>query len=736
MKANLLNMLDLVTPENNSALSPADYNEIYERIASSAKMMRPYDGLYHADWLFSDWNSPSWKTFGGKKTRQTNDGSWIGTVDINWDVILPNGSCLTDPVNSVMLETCRRAAFLYREGMGDGVPPATSTWKIFCSNLVLLCSWISQHKDQYLGEKYAFSLLDQAGLRQLFTLLGQDGWTKALHMADRIINAIHQGTFGSECPPEILEKPGHLPEAMVIDMTAWLNTEGAYSRVNATGKQMLSRVFIAKLISLPPKKLAGASSSVNAVLRQFEPELQHPHGLLIAGGQSTEYPGHKTLTVEEALSKPASYTPTNHFYMSLKSLLQLYRHLPDALPDPTTLDLAEARGIGLSHSKALVPTPFIPVDTGLKYLNESLRWVYRYGDELVDYYLKIAEELIGTTKDSQNQGGDPYSNVDKIIQRTPMPDNLKKAGFSFNSLLWGGKKKQAGLLSTIPTIHYALKIWAGAVIVVIGMTKPSRETEIVQLPRNCLLGAGPYWIDSDLAKRTVKEYRAKTGGKPIPTIAAKAISQVQRLGDGLAKLFDEKDDYKRSRLFYLPRFDTFGVATIPKIQELDFCLDAFCDYVNLPPDDFGRRWYIRIHEMRKWFLLLLFWSGRFDVLDAAREIAGHTDVQHLYAYIEREFPGVEFSKLEGEYAADRLRHYDQTRIQAEEEIGLNELYEKVLNHFGVSQLELVPERSWGKYVQELRDNEEFTLEPYSITDNLGRQKICVAFRSAYTGKCT
>ena len=316
-----------------------------------------------------------------------------------------------------------------------------------------------------------------------------------------------------------------------------------------------------------------------------------------------------------------------------------------------------------------------------------------------------------------------------ILAETPAPPVLRDAHFKIEKLIRGSNLRDFNLLRTQPSLNQAIKIWVGAVLVLIGILKPSRATELAHLARDCLIGDGPYWLDSDLAKRTVREYRASTRGKPIPAITARAIRQMQRLGCRLAELQGESDIYKRGQLFYLPDLKTFAHGTVPNQSGLNSCLDMFCDYVGLPPDDLGRRWYIRIHEMRKWFLLLLFWSGRFDVLDAAREVAGHTNVSHLYAYIEREFPGVEFSRLEGEYAADRLRHYDQTRIAYEGEIGLNELYERVLKHFRVEQLELVPEKSWESYVQELRNGEAFRLEPFTITDARGHRRLCVAFKS-------
>jgi len=340
--------------------------------------------------------------------------------------------------------------------------------------------------------------------------------------------------------------------------------------------------------------------------------------------------------------------------------------------------------------------------------------------------LAVAEKFITVPFKSYKQ----YSeSVSGIFTETPLPTPLNDAGFKLNQLGGGGYVKSFESLRNQPTLNQALKVWIGAVIVLIGNLKPSRATELAHLPRHCLIGEGPYWLDSELAKRTVGEYRANTKGKPIPAITARGIQQLQRLGGRLAELYGETDPYKRNLLFYLPDVTTNGKGLVATKGYLNSYLDMFCDYVGLPPDELGRRWYVRIHEMRKWFLLLLFWSGRFDVLDAVREVAGHTDANHLYAYIEREFPGVEFSRLEGEYAADRLRQFDKTRISYEGEMGLNELYERVLRHFKVEQLELVPERSWESYVQRLRNDEMFRLEPYTITDNRGYRRICVAFKS-------
>jgi len=265
-----------------------------------------------------------------------------------------------------------------------------------------------------------------------------------------------------------------------------------------------------------------------------------------------------------------------------------------------------------------------------------------------------------------------------------------------------------------------------AVVISIGMLKPARSSEIAHAHRDCLYGDGPFWLETDLAKSGAKEFRAKSGLKPVPGITARAVQQIQRLGNGLVEIYDERDEYLKSRLFYLPS-RAYGASKVINSDMLDFYLDRFCDFVGLPPDALGRRWYVRIHEMRKWFLLLFVWSGRFNVLDAARSIAGHTSVKHLQAYIEREKPHESQAEIECEYAADRLRQFE-SGAESQDEIGLNELYERILRRFNVSALEMIPTRTWEAYLQQLHESEEFVVEPY-LVDGEGGVRVCVAFRS-------
>jgi hypothetical protein len=138
--------------------------------------------------------------------------------------------------------------------------------------------------------------------------------------------------------------------------------------------------------------------------------------------------------------------------------------------------------------------------------------------------------------------------------------------------------------------------------------------------------------------------------------------------------------------------------------------------------------------MRKWFLLLLVWSGRFNVFDAARFIAGHTNLKHLQAYIEREAPHQSLSEIECEYAADRLRKFEDGETFEGEEAGLNELYEMILTRFQVASLEFVPARAWEDYLHELHESGAFAIELCTLKSPDGTDTIEVAFRSQRESK--
>ncbi|SHN44732.1 hypothetical protein SAMN05192549_12516 [Duganella sacchari] len=711
-------ILASVRPELDCPLNLNEIDEVRRRVSEYLRIVRPYDAIQQPSWLLNDRKSPVWKTIAGKKTRFKN-GVWLSTLDVNWQIRLPNGSMLTDEQNSIILGTIQDAACLYRDGYA-GKMPALTTWAHFCITLKSIAIWLFLHKGKLAPERFGFALLDQQTLRQLFTQVGKGGWTEANCLVERCFERFYIEAFESQTVPE-LDLNTQLGGKVMEPICAWLTSAGAYSTRSGT---RISRAFLADLLGIEKETLASASDRFLAFLRQFEPNVYAPHGLLLSDDRSREYPGHRTVTVEAALRTPTSFGPAKLLAREVEVILRLHPQLPDRLISPELVNVKELKALARKHSVEIKRTPFMPVETGMRYLDTALNWVENYGDALVEHFLRSMEAVLRFTAPYADEQSARNKWLKHILKSVPLPDELKAIGKGFGRVSLGTRTINFKRRRRAPTIHEAIEVLVGAIVVIVATLKPSRSSEITMLSRDCLKFNGYYYLQSDLAKRTVGPFKSEAEAKPIPAIAAKAIKQMQRLSAGLIAQCDERDDFYRDRLFVLPsRY--FGERKTIHARVLDHYLDRFCDHVNLPPDELGRRWYVRIHELRKWTLLLMFWSGRESVMDAASELAGHTNVEHLKAYIALEFPGETEESLDALYIGDRLRtRTGFTKSEAE----FSELYNRVLDHFNVKSLDLVSERELRTYIMALQEQNLFHIEKYFAQSDGPSRKICVALR--------
>jgi len=695
----------------------------------------PFANLYKSSWLISDFGDMEWVT----KTETSyldKQGCWKRTKIISWNLSLPNGFHLTDSRYRKLLEACKKIVFLHRQGLAtNNAPPAMTVWLDFINNVLCLAQWLVLKAERYEPEKFAFLLLDQCGIDELTHKLATGGWNEALEVPKRIISFLYESSIGEKCPSNYLKYPFDLPHEKIQSIIQWVKIQGGYLNSYRAERGLINRKFLANKIHAQPSALT--SQKLSAALRKFEPLLFDPV-LLLKGNQTNEFPSHRTPTVTEIIEKTQTKSSFNRNSGALVSLFNLYRHIPDCIPSPSLINLTRPRKSALHLCSEAGHTPFIPTKIAFSYLNSAL-FLINIGDDLISYYLQIMKKLISKSNNSKDNGCKFYwkDTVSRfsvnILQSTPLPETLKLNGFDFKKFT---KSKHHSWsfehFRESPSLTEALEIWVGAVVIAIGLLKPSRDLEICSLSHNCLLKDenGNYWLDSILAKNTVAEYHTTTGGKPIPLITAKAIQQMNTLGNELKILFDEKESYNLQRLFYLPNINRPGTCKDINNESLNYYLDKFSDYVGLPADKLGRRWYIRIHEMRKWFLLMFFWAGRYDVLDAARSVAGHNNVEHIYSYIKREFPSDQLGELESEWVIDQLVNLESNNIDSSVD-GLVELRNKILKDFKAINLNCIEERQWHHYVEVLFE-QEYHIEVFTLSTNIS--DVCIAIRSGKAEK--
>lgn len=682
-------------------------------IKSASKFARPYSGNYTASWLLSEYEDLEWVTSNGGR-EENIDGKWKNVVRVNWGVHLPNGDKLTDPKYNKLLDLNRRIAFLIRLGLVNGTY-AVKPWRAAVAVLLQFTSWIVLHEEIYKPEIYGFKLVEQDDINVLLAEFSEGGWIIARQVPERLLACLYLAAFGSPCPQNLYEKTYDLPDSVRHQIIKWLVVNEFYGKVvggSNKGKLYVKRSFLADLINESMSVISAGCTKFYVFCRQFEPDF-NDGSLLLSIHQKSEFPSHKIMAIGET-NEFCSESSLQSVCTNLSIIFSAYRHAPDLLPNPCSLSIKKAEQIVIKKTRVGAHHRFIPMDVGFEYLNEAFRFVHVYGEAIIDYYLSIGPSR-------------PNAVSDKSIERNNTNCEQLAAGFP---IMVGGKAvpiaevlniKGFQHLETIdfnlmrkqPTLSQVLRVLIGACIICIAMMKPSRDEELIHLKRNCLRhNREGYYLHFSLGKSNVGE-AYQSLDKPIPVIAATAIKLLQKLGSGLVVMFGDEKKISNN-LFYLPKLLGKG-ARKADAYLLNIHIDMFCDYVSIPPDNLGRRWYIRIHEMRKWFLLLLFWSGRFDVLDAARWIAWHSDITHIYAYIEREFPGQELPALEAEYAVERLRALESSvSDEAQCEQGLCKLYELVLSRFRATSLSMVPDSDWIDYISSLRKAGGFTLEPHSV----------------------
>jgi len=706
-------------------IAPDIYNDEESKllltiIKNAEYKIKPYDGEFKAGWLLSGYNSDIWHATNRDKEKNIN-GEWKNTLTINWGVTLPNSLSLIDKKYEIMLDVLKSSSFLLRSGFlssnatGLSWHKTTLTWLSFAR-------WVILHEETFRPDRFGLSLIDQNSLNFLFRQLSIGGWLEALQIPQRLLERWMLSVFGEGYDETLIENPYSISTKMILVISEYLNDTRQYTELSSGRFKQRRIVCRNSTLNSINESFSTFNNSykLTAFFRQFETDFSDSE-LLVPVNLSTEYPHHKTQKTKNAGLSSISIGTVKNIKTRFKSLLASYQHKPEYMIPIDTVSLNAAYHKSYKYTKPPSHTPFIPADVGFKYLNESIKWVHCYGDALVDFYLMVVNEIdvpdlqkISRNKRYKLTVNAFNKSLGFIEEQIVNGDEYYKCIHELNITSFKAKSDNVDFsrIRKNPTLSEAVDIFVGACTNCISFLKPSRDDEIVFLDRDCLIFKnGGYFLNYRLGKSNYDDLM-QTVMRPIPYVTAKAIMILQKLGDGLSSKYGDAG-VTSNRLFCLPHISLGKLRSID-LGFLNTCLDKFCDYVAISPDELGRRWYVRIHEARKWFLILLFWSGKYDVLDAARYIAGHTDVEHIYAYIENEFPGECLKSLDSEYTANRLYEYDYSNCQGNYDDGLDELYSKVINHFGVNKLCMIPSNEWKDYVSALREEEIFYIQPHSI----------------------
>lgn len=730
-------------PQVFSELEKCQAMALIDEVSS---VIRIYDGNYQAPWLLSSIYAPVWWISKGKETRYV-DGVLSNYFVYDWSTKLYDGTNLIDPINKEVLHGMQRLAFLAREMPGG--PNTLVTHKNYLWTQNLLVRWVYINSDILKPRDYKFTNLKTENFIDFFTEMGEGGVAFVLRYPERVLNKIIPAALGRLPTTDEINNYLYVDREDSHKISQWLDKQGAFEIVARSRKneKRIKHAFLANLINIDTRTLAGGSPKWDAFLGQFtSSDVPFEKRLDNKGTSRQEYPSQKSIPFEDARNLRASERTLWKYFSDIKTLVALHRHLPEVCPDPREFKPDCILKVVTEVSEISKHTPWIPLNIAMDYTTEALRWVHVYGEDLVSLFLSAYRELYdrgllvsAPVPDVGNPSNSDYVRKFKAFSKAREEyvsgirifTSLKPLNLSgWKSYMHFDGKKAFEQLRISPSLNDAIMVLIGAVTIVVAMAKPIRDSEFRALKADCLYFADGdgYWLAQDMCKKNLGDIRP-TDARPIPVIAAKGIQLLRRLTDGLKEILGITDPWLLESLMTFPSFGRYEAQITEVIapNQLGAILDAFCDYVALPPDEAGRRWYLRIHEMRKSFLITFFWTYRYASLDAARWMAGHSDSSNLYAYIQANFPGEELPRLEAEYASQVLRNYkhngDVNGIK-----DVDALYQKVCEQFSVLDVSWIDEGMLRDWLELQFESRTFQIIPYSIPNPDGGTVTEIAFR--------
>lgn len=344
----------------------------------------------------------------------------------------------------------------------------------------------------------------------------------------------------------------------------------------------------------------------------------------------------------------------------------------------------------------------LPQEIIFSSFRKAVEFYFDMGQVLIDGYVILAEEV--------DSSGCTIGDLSSAEIRRLIPKKLRDIGVKvwdlsadFRGTNRGGgsvmffKRFRAneGLLQLIEVLYAS--IW-----MILSALSARRSSEIRDLETNsCLVkNNNGYYLQFDLRKRNFGKIRERVL-RPIPNLAAQCIQSLVELHQKLSLISSVRAS---DRLFSKPRCREIGLAAMGTVDAAKV-LDRFSDYFEVQLNSDGRRYYIRTHQMRRFFAMTFFWSSGIGGLDTLRWFLGHTNIEHVYHYITETVPGEVLRRVSAEFASEALISEQCSTMN------LRVLLEK---RYGLSKFSIMQPDEVADYIEDLMIEGMLKIEPIFI----------------------
>lgn len=641
----------------------------------------------HAFWLKTDFDSDIWDC----------DFSGIGEKKIDFNIILSDGTRLTNNKHRVLLDIIKHFLCIHThpDATGGKILNGVSARTMVYHSLHMIDYFLLNSQDYQLHQ-HGFSALTENDFTRMFLTIGS-------------CRSIHQSVYHwkDSLTNFLKNKIANLNE-YTINLAIENNPELKFCEcnkdekiLNLTDSELLhARVWL--FINDYYRQICGKSGIYKMAPNNFKlARLIYANTL---GGQYTNFPTVSELCIGKIIYSTREYQSapvctTNNFAQMGESYLIQYYHTMRHLGILKTIDLpvpynalqqiqfariVEQLNLNKDGRFSLLPSHVV-----LGSLKSAIEFCLKYGNDLIDSYLNLIKAVHNSGKTILQWH---FAGIDITSYLTPATIQLGVKRW----LIENNVNKIRRRLEDVD--HYSalrenvslwelLRVLYGAIQIIIGTLMARRQGELLDLiATDCLDDQNRYLIF--YARKSGIDGKREKVARPIPAIAAQMVILLERFQIELKNIGIINKFYP---LFSHPHPFKNKLVNFSDSQ-FNRSTNTFCDYMQTSFDKEGRRYYIRQHQLRRFFAMLFFWGSSFGGMDTLRWFLAHTDVEHLYHYVTESTPGDVLRGVKAHYATEQLQSYDDSAT------ALSDLLEK---KFGTRKFDLMSSDELDDYIKNL-----------------------------------
>jgi len=662
-----------------------------------------------APWLKSDFSAPLWRCVFGDTTQYT----------IDFRVRVNSKHLLTSSLHSSLLETlkCWLIAQTHPDtNNGVALGAGASNYRVY--QTLHLIDYLLINADRLRIDRYGLEGLSQNDMYGLLLdlcksnrtvysvyqwphmlssfLLGKLNVNDKAHL-DGILKA---NAWIADDIPDSDERQLTLTESQLAYARVWLWENGYYRPGNPSATNTQNYRYCLETGMLSREIYA------DTLRGQFQKPQILELNLVPTNRYKAEFRASPVTNIHD---KRLSEKLFAQYLRSLNSLGQLAEI---GLPVPiTALDAIADRGFQATiGTKSIGRFKTLPIDAVFYALRQSIEFILCHGEAVVDATAEVLREVQAQHYEMEVEAD--VLHVDDIAKKHCSQLGVRYWSLTLQLHLREGNpnrhpdrkpgrenfysrfRRNEGLWELILVLY-------GAVQVCVGALMARRQQELRKLIAGKALDKTGRHLIFRNGKSGVLDIR-KSEARPIPEIGAKAIGLLERLQD---KLLEYGVIHERTNVFSYPKQRGIGLV-VSNSTTYGRCFDAFCDYIESQLDSEERRYYIRQHQLRRFFAMLFFWGNSFGGMDTLRWFLGHTDIEHLYHYITESTSGEVLSSVKAQFAVERLQ---------QEKSDSEALRHYLQERFGTAKFSVLDAEELDEYVEELILEGRVTVEPEFFT---------------------